>query len=87
MRLEWLSNWELIHTELAILISVVWLGLRRIESLIGRGLQSAGLVKLPEGKSKCPACGGIIWIPSMEILLEVPRKALRTTTIPGEPRC
>src|SRR5687768_7430445 len=64
MRLEWLSNWEIIHTELAILIAVVWLGLHRIESLIKRGLQSAGLVKLPEGKSKCPACGDITWIPS-----------------------
>jgi hypothetical protein len=62
-------TWELlIASELAILIVVVWNGLRRIEFLIQQALQSAGLVKLPEGKSKCPSCGEITWIPFAEVI-------------------
>jgi hypothetical protein len=62
-------TWEfLIASELAILIAVIWLGLHRIESLIQQGLQSAGLAKLPEGKSKCPSCGEIVWIPYSEVV-------------------
>lgn len=66
--MNWLGSWELIHAELAILIVVVWVGLRRIEEMIHKGIQAAGLTKFPEGKSKCPGCNEITHIPYMEVV-------------------
>jgi hypothetical protein len=72
------SEW-LIPAELAILIFVVWNGLRRIESTVLQGLQRAGLAKPPEGKCKCVACDDIVYIPSMEDVCLNCREGRRST--------
>ena len=68
-------NWEtLIASELALLIFLVWNGFNQLASVIQKGLQSAGLAKLPEGKSKCPSCNDIVWIPFAEVICYECRK-------------